>query len=128
MAESPQLFIALYTDEHISRRLAPALRERNYDAVSSQEAETGGWSDERHLAYAAEHHMALLTADTRYATLAESWANAGREFRGIIITPEFDMDHFGTLLKWTLNLLDKLTADELHNAVVFLQQFQNAEK
>ena len=31
----------------------------------------------------------------------------------------------GLLLRWTLRLLDHLTADELRNAVVFLRQFSD---
>ena len=42
---------------------------------------------------------------------------------GIIITPEFSRREVGLLLRWTLRLLDRLTADELRNAVVFLRQF-----
>lgn len=42
----------------------------------------------------------------------------------IIITPEFSRRQVGVLLRWTLRLLDRLTADELSNAVVYLQQFR----
>jgi hypothetical protein len=37
----------------------------------------------------------------------------------IIIAPEFSRRQVGTLLRWTLRLLDRLTADELGNAAVF---------
>ncbi len=42
----------------------------------------------------------------------------------IIIAPEFSRRQVGTLLRWTLRLLDRLTADELYNDVVYLQQFR----
>jgi hypothetical protein len=42
----------------------------------------------------------------------------------IIIVPEFSRRQVGTLMRWTLRLLDRLTSDELFNAVVYLQQFK----
>jgi hypothetical protein len=38
MSDPAQLFIALYTDEDITSELAPALRERGFEAQSAAEA------------------------------------------------------------------------------------------
>ncbi|MFB0535151.1 MAG: DUF5615 family PIN-like protein [Anaerolineae bacterium] len=123
--EAEQFFIRIYTDEHITALLAPALRRRGYVAQSCVEANTLGWEDEEHLVYAAERGMALLTSDASdFIPIARSWYASQREHAGIIIAPEFSRRQVGTLLRWTLRLLDRLTADELCNAVVYLQQFR----
>jgi hypothetical protein len=44
--ETEQLFIRIYTDEHITALLAPALRRRGYVAQSCVEANALGWDDE----------------------------------------------------------------------------------
>jgi len=124
-SEAEQLFIRIYTDEHITALLVPALRRRGYVAQSCVEANTLGWEDERHLAYAAERGMALLTSDpSDFIPIARRWHEEGREHAGIIITPEFSRRQMGILLRWTLRLLDSLTAGELYNAIVYLQQFR----
>ena len=123
--EAEQFFIRIYTDEHITALLAPALRRRGYVAQSCVEADTLGWEDDEHLIYAAERGMALLTSDASdFVPIARRWYASKREHAGIIIAPEFSRRQVGTLLRWTLRLLDRLTADELSNAVVYLRQFR----
>ena len=63
MADSPRLFIALYTDEDITNELAPALRERGFEAQSAMEAGLLNADDAIQLAYAAEHGMTLITCN-----------------------------------------------------------------
>ncbi len=55
--------IALYTDEMISPKVADALRQRGYDAVSCHAAGRANRriSDDEQLAYAAEQGRAILT-------------------------------------------------------------------
>lgn len=123
--DAAQVFIRVYTDEHITALLAPALRRRGYEAQNCIEAHTLGWEDEKHLAYAAEHSMAILTSDpSDFIPIAKRWRKESRNHAGIIICPQFSRQEVNTLLRWTLQLLDRLTADELRNAVVYLQQFR----
>ncbi len=63
MADSPRLFIALYTDEDITNELVPALRERGFDAQSAAEAGLLNADDAIQLAYAAEHDLTLITCN-----------------------------------------------------------------
>lgn len=122
--DAGRLFIRVYTDEHITALLAPALRRRGYEAQNCAEARTLGWEDEKHPAYAAERGMALLTSDpSDFIPIARRWHEEGREHAGIIICPQFSRQEMGLLLRWTLRLLDQLTADEIHNAIVYLRQF-----
>ena len=43
--------------------------------------------------------------------------------KDMVRSPEFGKEQYGKLLQWTLFMLDKVTADDLRNAVVYLQQF-----
>ena len=123
--EAEQLFIRIYTDEHITALLVPTLRRRGYVAQSCVEADTLGWDDEEHLVYATERGMALMTSDASdFIPILKRWYASKREHAGIILAPEFSRRQMGVLLRWTLRLLDRLTADELHNNVVYLQQFR----
>jgi predicted nuclease of predicted toxin-antitoxin system len=124
MDETPKLFIAIYTDAHVSKQLTKDLRERGYEAANASDLGHADWKDEQHLTYAAEHKMAVLTFDTRFEQLGREWATRERDFWGIIISPEMGERDYGRLLKTTLNLLDVMTADELRGAVVHLQQFE----
>ncbi len=123
--EAEQIFIRIYTDEHVTALLAPALRRRGYTAQSCVEANTLGWEDEKHVAYATERGMAILTSDASdFIRLAQRWHANKRKHAGIIIAPEFSRRQMGVLLRWLLRLLDSLTADELYNSVIHLQQFR----
>jgi len=123
--EAPRLFVVLYTDEDVAADLAPALRRRGYTAQSTAEAGNLGVSDEVQLTYAAEQGMAILTYNAQdFIPLARAWYFAGREHAGIIISEQFSVRQFGELLGRVLRLLDSLTADEMYNQLVFLQQFK----
>ncbi len=123
----PRLFIALYTDEDVTSNLAPALRRRGYTAESAVEAGNSGVPDEAQLGYAASRGMAILTYNAQdFIPLARAWHIAGRERSGIIISEQFSQRQFGELLRRVLRLLDSVTADEMYNQIVFLQQFQEA--
>jgi hypothetical protein len=82
-------------------------------------------SDEAQLAYAAAQGMAILSYNTQhFILLARSWYLAGREHAGIVVSEQFSQRQFGELLRRVLRLLNSLTANEIHNRVVFLQQFR----
>ena len=120
-----RLFAAIYTDEDVGPHLAPALRRRGYRAQSVLEAGSMESCDEAQLTYAAEQGMALLTYNAQdFIPLARAWYLAGREHAGLILSIQFSQRQFGELLRRVLRLLDRLTADELYNQVIFLQQFK----
>ena len=126
MAEEPGLFIALYSDEHILPQLMTEIRARGYRAETAQEAGMLGRTDEEHLIYASQRGMAILSGDkVDFPALFRAWADAGRDHSGIIISPAFTPDQFAVILRWTLRLLDSMTADEMKNNLVFLQQFRD---
>ena len=125
MTDVPGLLIAIYTDEDVTPDLAPALRWRGYTAESTAEANNFELSDEAQLRYAAQPSMALLTYNAQdFIPLAAQWYYQEREHGGIIVSEQYDRHQFGELLRRVLRLLDSLTADEIKNQVVFLQQYK----
>ena len=119
MADTPRLFIALYTDEDVTSELAPALRDRGFEAQSAAEAGLLNADDSAQLAYAAEHDMALLTTNAdHFLKLAKQVAGAGRSHAGIIISSEqYSRRRFGELLRLVLRLVNSVTADEMRGGI-----------
>jgi predicted nuclease of predicted toxin-antitoxin system len=126
MSDPARLFIALYTDEDITSELAPALRERGFEAQSAGEVGLLQAADAQQLAYAAEHGLTLLTCNAaHFLMLARQYAQAGQTHAGIIISSEqYSRRRFGELLRLTLRVVNTLTVDDMRNAVVYLQQFK----
>jgi len=122
---APRFLVALYTDEDVTTDLAPALRWRGYTALSTAEVGNTEMSDEAQLTYATEQGMTILTYNAQdFIPLARTWYATGREHAGIILSEQFSRRQFGELLRRVLQLLDSLTADEIYNRIVFLQQFK----
>src|SRR3954466_15229462 len=100
MAGTDRLFIFLYTDEDVTDRLAPLLRERGYEAESVLKAGTAGFTDEQQLAFAAGQGWTLLTYNRRdFIALARQWQDAGRSHAGIILSRQFNNRQTGELLR-----------------------------
>ena len=119
------LFIAIYTDEDVTEDLAPALRRRGYDALSTAEAGNVSLSDEGQLRYASEHGRSTLTYNIAdFMSLSHQWNEQGDEHAGIILSDQFSRRQFGELLRRMLRLLDHLTADEMYQPMIYLQHFR----
>ncbi len=58
------LFIRLYLDEDVHKRVASALRLRHFDAIGAHDLQRWGLSDEEQLTYAATEGRALFTYNT----------------------------------------------------------------
>lgn len=113
----------LYLDENISPVLASVLRGRGYDAISAHEVGMRGKKkDEEQLEYAVSRGRMLLTFNAKhFAPLAEKYFKEGREHYGIVVTKTLD---FSLLIRLTLNLLGRATAEELKNSFVWLESYQ----
>ena len=119
MAQAPgRLFIAILVDENVDEKLGPALRHYGYDVLTVREAGRRGRSDEEQLEYAASTGRALLSHNIAdFARLHERWMTQGHEHWGILLTEEID---FRNLLRCTLQALDRYSADEAKNRVIFI--------
>jgi len=120
----PALFIRLYLDEHIWRKLSVELRERGFDAVNVADVGREGFSDEEQWRFAAAEGRALLTFDKDggcFVDLVTDWFYSGQQHSGLIISAQLLR---GELLRRVLKLLDSATAENLVNSVRFLEDFK----
>jgi len=119
--ESP-LFIRLYLDEDVQKRAASALRLRHFDVVTAHELRRWGLSDEEQLTYAATEGRALFTYNTPdYLRLHLDWLQRGKEHYGIVVSDQLPV---GETVRRLLNLLNRVTADEMRNQIRWLQAFK----
>jgi predicted nuclease of predicted toxin-antitoxin system len=119
--EEARLFIALYIDADITYKLAKALRERGFDAISAYEVGNANIPDEAHLEFAAANKRAILTCNAKdFAPLFDKWWEVGKEHYGIIVSEQLE---FGEMLRRILKLLDSVTADEMRNNYLNLARF-----
>ncbi len=122
MQPEPALFIRLYLDEDVHKRVASALRLRHFDAVSAHDVGRWGLGDEEQLAFAATEGRALLTFDSPdYIQLHRKWLHDGREHSGIIISDQLPV---GETVRRLLHLLNRVTPDEMRNQLYWLQAFK----
>lgn len=126
MNQPLELFIAIYTDEDVSRELANELHERGFRAQSAIEAGLLGADDDVQLDYAIANQMTILTYNRQhFMPLATRYASEGKHHFGIVIsTKQFSDVRFGELLRLTLRLLNSLSAEEMIDRVVYLQEFE----
>ncbi len=122
IGEPSGLFVRLYLDEDVHGRVARALRLRNFDVVSAHETARLGLSDEEQLAQAAADGRALFTFNTAdYVRLHLEWFRAGKTHHGVIVSDQLPI---GETVRRLLNLLNRVTADEMHNQLRWLQAFK----
>ena len=108
------LFVRLYLDRHVMTRLAPDLRPRGFDVVTTEEAGKDTASDEEQLAFAAAEGRAIVTFNIRdFAPLHEQWRATGRTHAGIIVSQQLGSRQYGLLLQRLLRLLNHFTAEAM---------------
>ena len=120
--EHKELFIRLYFDEDVHKRLAHALRLRSFDAISAHELARWGLSDEDQLIYASNNGRTIFTFNTSdYVQLHFEWYKAAKEHHGIIVSDQIPI---GEAVRRLLNMLNHLTAEEIYNQLYWLQAFK----
>src|SRR5437764_1158066 len=119
------LFVRLYLDRHIIKRLAVDLRGRGFDILTTEEAARDCASDEEQLDFAAAQKRTILTFNIQdFAPIHEQWQASGRIHAGIIVSQQLGSRQYGQLLQRMLRLLNHLTADEMVSNFVHLEQFK----
>jgi predicted nuclease of predicted toxin-antitoxin system len=110
--------IKVLTDEDVWTGLAAALREAGYDAVSVNEINRKGLTDEDQMAFAVAEGRAVITHNIQdFAPLAETYFNQGVSHFGIIVARQFEK---GELLRKTHELLGSLTPEQMANTLRFV--------
>lgn len=75
----------LLTDEHISKALIKALRDRGWDVVRAVDVFGQRTDDEILLEYAAQQGRVLVTTDVRLEAIAVRWLREWRTFPGLVL-------------------------------------------
>jgi predicted nuclease of predicted toxin-antitoxin system len=116
----------LYLDEHLSPLLARMLRNRGIDCLTTIEAGNLGQSDEAQLTYAAGQGRVLLTFDREdFLALAAQWAECGHPHAGLIVSRQGSTSE---LLRPLLHLIALRGKDDLHNHILWLQNYKDAPR
>jgi hypothetical protein len=107
------------------QHLAVDLRGRGFDVLMTEEAHLETAPDDDQLAFAVEHHRAILTFNIRdFAPLHVRWQSDNRPHAGIIVSQQFGRRQYGALLARMQRLFDHFSADDLRNNFVHLEQFK----
>lgn len=128
MPDSPgleALFIRLYLDRHIIKRLAVDLRGQGFNVLTTEEAGKDTATDEEQLAVATADDRTILTFNIRdFAPLHQHWQGVGRSHGGIIVSRQLGSREYGQLLQRMQRLLNRLTRTEMASNFVHLEQFK----
>jgi predicted nuclease of predicted toxin-antitoxin system len=116
--------IKLYLDEDVDPLLAPVLRERGIDCLSTREAQNLGHSDVQQLTFATNQGRVILTFNVKdFLRLAKELTNSSRHHSGIIVSNHLP---FRELLRRVLVLVQRQAHTDLNDTVLWLQDFQEA--
>jgi len=116
-----RLFIFVYLDENVDVALVKALRQRGFHATCARDEGMLGRHDEEQLAFAARHGWTILSHNAvHFKRLHSHYVEQGWEHAGIIVAPRVTV---GILLRWMINLLNRVSADEARNQLLYLQNY-----
>lgn len=115
--------IRLYLDEDtISRSLINALRARQINVVTAQEAQQMGKSDELQLEYATSKQRVIFTFNTQdFVQLHNHYLGQGKQHSGIIVSDQLQV---GILLRRLLKLINSKTSADMENWLEFLSNWR----
>ncbi len=110
--------ISLYLDEDVDVALAPALRRRGIDVLTTQAAGNVQQRDEDQLTFATQVGRVFFTHNRGdFALLHKKMIEEGRSHAGVILS---DQHPLGTLLRRLSRLCFHLTQEEMANRLEFL--------
>ncbi|MBW4484962.1 MAG: DUF5615 family PIN-like protein [Tildeniella torsiva UHER 1998/13D] len=111
------VFTSLYTDEDVANLVSILLSSRGFDVLTTFKAEMSGQSDEQQLVYAASVNRCILTHNrVDFERLHLSYVEAGREHRGIIVTPQ---NNAYEIARRVSILLNALAVEEVRNQLLY---------
>jgi hypothetical protein len=110
--------IRIFTDEDVYGSVAPRLREKGFDAVSTPEAKRLGESDESQLKWASQEGRVFLTFNVgHFARLHHQWVMGSHHHAGIVVSSQRAI---GDLLRRVLALASALNADDMRDRIEYL--------
>lgn len=118
----PRLFAVLFLDEDVDTDLVAPLRAKGYEAYCVRDLGLLHHSDPEQLAFAAERGWTIVSHNVRdFKYWHSQWMAEGKTHSGIIVSKRMEI---GRMLRALLNLLDRISADEIRNHLLYLQNFE----
>jgi hypothetical protein len=110
--------IRFFTDEDVYGSIAPKLRERGFDAVSTPEAQRLRESDQSQLAWATQEGRVLVTFNVAdFGRLHHEWVSESRHHAGIIVSRQRPI---GDLLRRLFALASSLSREDMQARLEYL--------
>ena len=115
--------IRLYLDEDAQRAsLVRALRARQIDVLTANEANRGGLSDADQLSYASTNNRTVFTFNRGdFGQLHSEYCHLNHTHAGIIVSDQLQI---GVVVRRLLRLLDGRTAEDMSNWLEFLSNWR----
>jgi hypothetical protein len=115
--------LAFYFDDNIATKpVILALRAAGIEATTADGAGNRGLPDSQHLQYAAQHRLALVTADgADFSELHWQWLAFGQEHAGIVLVRQ--RTAIGELIRSLQHLHAERTAESARNQLIYLSRF-----
>lgn len=107
--------IRFYFDEHIANAVAQGLRRRKIDVVTAVEAGNVGMSDKKHLAFALEQGLVLVTHDADFIRLH----GQGVHHAGIVFSKQ-GLHAVGEMIAFLELIQGVMTPDEMNDHLEFI--------
>jgi hypothetical protein len=119
--------IKLYLDEDaLDRDLVKALRARNVDVLTAQEAGLQAASDEEHLSYATSVGRTVFTFNRGdFVQLHTDYLSKGQNHAGIIVSNQGSV---GVIIRRLLKLLDTRSNTDMQDWLEFLSNWRKTVK
>ena len=113
--------IRLYIDEDASRNsFVLALRNLDFDVVTTAEAENLGLTDLEQLIWATNNHRAIYTFNVKdYCRLHKIYMSEMKQHSGIIVVPRQSYS-VGEQLRCLQKLIASISSEEIKNKLIFL--------
>jgi predicted nuclease of predicted toxin-antitoxin system len=114
-----KLFISLYLDEDVSKKIAAILKNRGFDVSHAVEAGMLSASDEEQLNKAILEKRTFLTHNKKhFRILHERYLTSGKKHFGIIVASR-KRNPFETIKK-LLNIIQTSSPEEMENQIRFI--------
>ena len=119
MIAASSLFLRLYLDEDVSVLVGDLVRAHGFDVLTTREAQNLGRSDGEQLTFSTAHARAVLTHNRVDFERLHTEALHSHTPHACILLANRRASDF-ELARRILTLLDRFTADELRNQLLYL--------
>ena len=116
--------IHLYIDEDASRNsFVLALRNQNFDVLTTAEAGNLGLIDSEQLSWATNHQRAIYTFNVKdYCRLHKIYMSEMKQHSGIIVVPRQSYS-VGEQIRGLIKLISSVSSEEIKNKLIFLGMY-----